>query len=497
MRAAAHHAGCISLAKLLPAARFVGAPDVCVTSCTSDSRSCLPGDLFAALVGSTHDGHEFARHALARGAAAVLCERPLPVYGVPQCIVADSREAYGRVCQALAGEPSQRLKVIGVTGTSGKTTTGWLIGSVLRAAGCRAAVMGTLGASDGAGTTSGSPAACQSHTMAAWLRRSESNGCTHAVLEVSSRELSQRRTAGIAFDAACLTNVRRHHLDFHGSLANYRKAKGRLLEQVSGEGFVVLNADDPASAGYLTEFHGPILTYGLKSAAEVTASVIERHASEQLFLLTVGSHSAAVRTRMIGDHHVQNCLAAATVGLAYGIELGDVVRGLEAIESIPGRLERIECGQPFGVFVDGAHTPDAMAGILRTLRQVTDGRLICVFGGRGMRDRGQRSHLGRAVACGADLAVLTDEPFYSEDAHAALGDVSTGCEPPQAVQVIPDRAHAIAWALAAAVPGDCVLINGQASDDDGGPGRRGRTFDDRQLVRDFLYHAAQCELPVG
>ena len=203
------------------------------------------------------------------------------------------------------------------------------------------------------------------------------NQCTHAAMEVSSHALAQSRIAGVRFDVACVTNVTRDHLDYHSSLQDYRLTKSKLLDYLAPEGFAVVNADDAIATGYLRHFRGPALTIGIRQPAEITASPLEQFPSEQTFLLTAGSDTVPVRTRMIGRHHIYNCLTATAVGLTYGLDLATVVRGLEAVDYVPGRLQRIECGQPFSVFVDFAHTPDALASSLQALRKVTSGRLIC------------------------------------------------------------------------------------------------------------------------
>jgi UDP-N-acetylmuramoyl-L-alanyl-D-glutamate--2,6-diaminopimelate ligase len=475
----------ISLRQLLPRAEFIGSPDIRVSSCSADSRQCQQGDLFVAVVGANTDGHDHIEQALDRGARAVLTERLLPG-DFPQCIVPDTRIAYGRVCQALAGRPTQQLKVIGVTGTNGKTTTSCLIASILQTAGFQPGLLGTLGYCDGVANESAPLTTPSAPVLASWLARMAANGCTHAVMEVSSHALAQHRVAGMQFDAACVTNVRRDHLDFHGTLVNYRKAKRRLFKHLSPEGFCVLNADDPVCTGYLNSISNPVLTVGLNNHAELTATLIERSVSEQTFLLHAGNESVPVRTRMIGDHHISNCLVAAAVGLTYGIELNDVVRGLEAIDHVPGRLERIECGQPFAAFVDYAHTPDALAFTLKTLREVTKGRLICLFGAGGDRDRQKRPLMGRCVEQMADdVIVTTDNPRHEDPANIAR-EILSGCEHPSGIELVRDRAAAIARALGMAREGDCVVIAGKGHEDYQLIGRRRLQFDDREVVRNWL-----------
>ena len=477
----------ISLRRLLPEACFVGADDVRVSSCSCDSRGVRPGDLFVALAGSVHDGHDFAAEAAQRGAAAILAQRHLPAVDLPLCRVPDTRHAYARLCQALAGNPSEHLCVVGITGTNGKTTTSCLVASVLSTAGYRVGLLGTLGGFDGLDFHDATLTTPPPHELARWLARSVANGCSHAVLEVSSHALDQSRIAGIELDAACVTNVRRDHLDYHRSILDYRITKSRLLEHLAGEGFAVLNADDPTSASYLGQMSGPVLTVGIRSAAEISATVIERFTSEQTFLLTAGSETLPVRTRMIGTHHVYNCLIAAAVGLAYGIDLIPIVRGLEAVEHVPGRLQRIECGQPFSVFVDYAHTPDALASTLRTLREVVEGRVLCVFGAGGERDRQKRPLMGRAVEKSADLAVLTDDNPRTEDPQAIRHDLLDGFQRPHDVKIIPDRAEAIRWALGQAQTGDCVLIAGKGHEKHQIVGTERIPFDDREVARQWLY----------
>jgi UDP-N-acetylmuramoyl-L-alanyl-D-glutamate--2,6-diaminopimelate ligase len=477
----------VSLKRLCPGARFFGATDINVNSVAADSRAVDEGDLFAAIVGNHSDGHHHIAQALAQGASAVVAERFVPTGGRPLCVVPDSRVALARICQALADHPSRRLKVIGVTGTNGKTSTAWLIRGILEAAGHRTGLMGTLEYSDGEVAEPADLTTPPAPILAHWLERMTVTGCSHAVLEVSSHALAQARIEGIELNAACVTNVRRDHLDFHNTLANYRRAKAQIFKHLAADGFAVLNADDPVAAGFVDLVDGPALTVGMKSPAEVTAQLIDRDKSEQTFLLSAGSDTVPIRTRMIGDHHIANCLVAAAVGLVYGIDLADIARGIERVEQVPGRMERIECGQPFGVFVDYAHTPDALELSLATLREVTGGRLICVFGAGGGRDREKRPLMGRVVESSADEAIVTDDNPRSEDPQRIHRDVVRGFKWPSAARVIPDRAEAITFALSQAEAGDCVLIAGKGHEEYQIVGKRRYPFDDRRVAQDWLY----------
>jgi UDP-N-acetylmuramoyl-L-alanyl-D-glutamate--2,6-diaminopimelate ligase len=479
----------------LAQAEFLGADDILVAGCSCDSQRVTPGEVFVALKGTAHDGHQFVADAVARGAAGVVVQDPVALPGVPVCVVPDTGEAFGRICQALAGDPSRFLKTIGITGTSGKTTTSFLIASVLAAGGFQAGIMGTLGCCDGSDWWDTSWTTPPANLIARNLARMLANGCTHAVMEVSSHALAQSRVAGISFDAACVTNVRRDHLDYHQTMLGYRLSKSKLFRHLAPEGFAVINADDPTAAGYLNQIDGPVLTVGIRSAAELTGVMIEQHSSEQTFLLMAGSETMPVRTKMIGMHHVYNCLVAAAVGLAYGIDLRLVVRGLEAVEEVPGRLQRIECGQPFSVYVDFAHTPDALNAVLQTLREITRGRLICVFGAGGDRDRQKRPEMAQEVEAFADLAVITSDNPRSEKPSEIAADLAAGLRRPQQMKIILDRAEAIAWALANANSGDTVLIAGKGHETQQVIGSQSIPFDDREVARRWLYqHADEISL---
>ena len=482
--------GGVSLRDLLTEARFVRAPDVRARSCCTRADRCQKGDVFVAVSSADYDGHEHAAEAIERGASAVIAERLLPV-NVPLVVVDDSREALGEICQALVDRPSDTLRTIGVTGTHGKTTTSWLVGAVLHAAERQVGLMTSVAYGDSLASSPARTATPPAPHLARWLARMTAAGCNSAVLEVSSRGLAERRVAGIEFDAAAVTNLGRAHLGFHGSVENYHRAKQRLLAMLKPGGFAVLNADDEACQRLAGAIDAPLLTYGLHSEADVTASLIERHRSEQTFYLQAGDQLAPVRTRIIGDAYMSSCLAAATVGLALGIDLPTIVRGLESAACIPGRMERIECGQDFGVFVDAARSPDRIAYVLRTLRKVTGGRLICVAGAPGGRERSGRAWLGRVLERSCDLPILTaDDPRY-EEPLAIVHDLLDGFQRPAKAHVLPDRQRAIELALTSAHPGDTVVIVGKGDRIGQVVGSRRLAHDDRQVARDWLYQAGR------
>jgi len=476
----------VSLRDVLPGCRIYGGDDIRVSTCCHDSRGCKPGDLFAAIVGPQRDGHEFVSHAIEQGAAAILAERPLALR-VPTCVVDDTRDAYGHLRHRLANNPSDILSVVGITGTHGKTSTGVLVASVLKAAGLDVGIQGSLGCNDGVQVTSATDESQPGpDELAAWLSRTHKNGCSHAVAELSSRTLAKHDAAGTQLATAIITNLRRRHLDFHGSILNYHRAKSRIVKLLDSDGVAVLNADDKDSRSLLSRLDCPVMTVGIHHQAEVTATVIESLPNEQTFLISAGSETVPVSTQMIGQHHIYNCLCAAAVGLLNGIDLATIARGLESIDYIPGRLQRIECGQPFGVYVDGARTPDRMAVALQTIRRVTSGRLICVYGSLGEQDGDNRPRLGRIVEKHANLAVITNDNPRSERPSAIAHDILDGYERPGRDHVLPNRERAIEWALSEARPGDAVLIAGKGCEDHQTVDGQIFPFDDAQVAQTCL-----------
>lgn len=484
----------ISLRELLPQARLLRASDVRVTSCATRADRCQSGDLFVALSTADYDGHEHVAEAIAHGAAAVVAERLLPVE-VPLVLVEDSREALGEICQALVDRPGDSLRTIGITGTHGKTTTSWLLASVLQAAGSAAGMLTSAVYSDSLEHEPASCATPPAPKLARWMARMASAGCDSAVLEVSSRGLAERRVAGIEFDAAAITGLGRAHLALHGSVDNYHRAKQRVLTLLKPGGFAVLNADDEGCQRLVPQVESPLLTYGIHSEADVAASLIERQLSEQTFYISAGTELMPVRTRIIGDAHMSSCLAAATIALALGVDLATIVRGLEGVERIPGRMERIECGQSFGVLVDGARSPERLAYVLRTLRKATRGRLICVMGATGGKNRRGRAWLGRVLERSCDVPVLTaDDPQY-EEPLAIAHDLLDGFQRAAKAQVLPNRRRAIEAALSMARPGDTVVIAGKGDRKGQLIGGQRMAHDDREVARAWLYGRGTSERP--
>ena len=476
----------IRLRDILPSAKLINSKEVYFRSCCGLWKDCEQDDLFVALVEAEQDGHEFTQEAIKRGAAAVVTELLLST-DRPQCIVSDSREAYGKICQALAGQPSQHLTTVGVTGTDGKTVTSHLIRGVFKTAGLKSGLVTSIEVNCGQNRQSIPSKELNSPRIAEQLTQMVMADCTNAVIEIPSDALAKRALAGVELDVAVVTNIRHNYLDFQGSTDNYRQHKMRLLGQLKKTGLAVLNRDDPTTHFLLENIDCPVLTIGMKHEAEVTAHLVERTISEQTFMITAGSESVAVRTSIIGDQHIYNCLAAAAVGLATGIELATIAKGLESVGNIPGRLERVECGQSFGVWIDSARSPGQLSNAIRTLKQVTTGKVWCVCSTDLEQNETLRRRIGEVVEKSADRVVITrttvDQAIDYEPAHQVLD----GFENPGSAQLIPNRFKAIEWALQKAKPGDSVLVTGCGERPFALIGEENWTISDNDVCQAWLY----------
>ena len=450
-----------------------------ITGITTDSRAVVPGALYAAVRGSETDGHRFVADAARRGAAAALVEVPQEA-GLAQVLVRDGRRAALAAARAWHGDPSRQLVLIGVTGTNGKTTTTGLLRHLLNGAGSAGSI-GTLGAYDGAGATVPSAALTTPGPvdLQATLAALRDRGTTHVVMETSSHSLDQGRLHGLTFAAAVFTNLTRDHLDYHGTMEHYLAAKLRLSSYLALDGIEVVNLDDPAWRA-MPDRNGRV-TFGRHQAADVRASGLAMDAAGSRFRLESRWGSAEVALPLLGDFNVANALAAAACALGMGRPIGEVAQRLAAAPQVPGRMERI-ASRPCTVLRDYAHTPDALERALATLRPLTEGKLIVVFGCGGDRDRGKRPIMGRIAAELADLAVVTSDNPRTEDPEAIIHDIEEGMGAgPHLRQT--DRREAIALALQAARPDDTVLLAGKGHETYQVIGTEKLPFDEREIVR--------------
>ena len=450
-----------------------------ISGITTDSRTVVPGVLYAAVRGSETDGHRFVADAARRGAVAAMVEVPQEA-ALAQVLVRDGRRAALAAARAWHGDPSRQLVLIGVTGTNGKTTTTGLLRHLLNGAGTAGSI-GTLGAYDGtgaavpsAGLTTPGPVDLQA-TLAALRDR----GTTHVVMETSSHSLDQGRVDGLTFAAGVFTNLTRDHLDYHGSMEHYLAAKLRLSSYLALDGIEVVNLDDPVWRA-MPDRNGRV-TFGQHPAADVRASGLAMDAAGSRFRLGSRWGSAEVALPLLGDFNVANALAAAACALGMGRPIGEVAQRLAAAPQVPGRMERI-AGRPCVVLRDYAHTPDALERALATLRPLTAGKLIVVFGCGGDRDRGKRPIMGRIAAELADLAVVTSDNPRTEDPDAIIHDIEEGMGSVPHLRE-PDRREAIAVALQAAGPDDTLLLAGKGHETYQVIGTEKVPFDEREIVR--------------
>ena len=453
-----------------------------ITGLTADSRKVEPGMLYCAVRGAVEDGHQFLPEARRRGAAAALVEREQAV-DLLQVLVRDGRRGAAVAAETWYGKPGAKLDLIGVTGTNGKTTAVTLARHVLSALEPMGSI-GTIGAFDPAGervpseagnlTTPG-PIDLQA-TLAELVRR----GARGAALEVSSHSLDQGRVDGLVFRAGLFTNLTRDHLDYHKTLDDYFSAKARLLHYLAPDGLEVVNADDPAWRRLRREHRR--VTFG-ERAGEVTARRVTLDASGSRFELVTPTGDASVRLPLLGRFNVSNALGVAACAWGLGVDVETVADRLSQAPQVPGRMERIAT-QPCAVLRDYAHTPDALERALETLRPLTPGRLIVVFGAGGDRDRGKRAPMGEAAARLADIAIATSDNPRTENPDTILDEVEAGMRArPHHREV--DRREAIALALKLARPGDTILLAGKGHETYQVIGTEKQPFDERRVVREL------------
>jgi len=490
-------------------ARVVNPGDAEIAGIAYDSREVKPGFLFVAMQGGTFDGHSFIDRAIGAGAVAILAERELAGATVPYVVVPNGRIAMGEIAAPFFGYPSRGIKLIGVTGTSGKTTVTHLIQSIFNASGRPAGLIGTLGARIGDELIETKHTTPESVDLQRTLAYMTGRGVEVVAMEASSHGLYQGRTLGCEFDCGVFTNIARDHLDFHGTVEAYLDAKLILFTEypaMSAKRFIAaINADDPSAEAVKAATKGDVITFGIEKPADLTASNIEVTDRSVWFdmacrSVSVGAdvmsppNTAKIRLQIGGFFNVYNALAAAAAAIGMGLDVETVVEGLAAVRSVPGRFESVDCGQDFGVIVDYAHTPDELHNVLTTAKGLTKNRLIAVFGCGGDRDRGKRPIMGRIAAHLADMVVVTSDNPRSEDPESIIEMVLEGIPESERDRVIvrPDRREGIEAAIRMAVTGDVVVIAGKGHEDYQIFADRTIHFDDREVAREVLASAADA-----
>jgi UDP-N-acetylmuramoyl-L-alanyl-D-glutamate--2,6-diaminopimelate ligase len=458
-----------------------GPADIEVTGLAYDSRQAGPGTLFFCVSGFQRDGHEFAPEAVERGAAALVVERPLGL-GVPEVLVEDARAAMAPAAARFHGEPTSRLRVAGITGTNGKTTTAWLLRHLLESAGVRCGLLGTVTSVIGGDEQPVVRTTPEAIDLQATFAAMVHAGDAACAMEVSSHALDLHRADGIHWAAAVFTNLSRDHLDFHGTMEEYFAAKRRLFE--AGPAAAILNADDEHGRRLAAELEGAV-TFAVEREADWRALDVRTGLDGSRYRVSGPGGEAEVRSPLPGRFNVSNTLAALAAAAALGVELDEAVAALASFRAAPGRFEPVDEGQDFAVLVDYAHTPDSLENVLRAARELTEGRVIVVFGAGGDRDRGKRPLMGEIAARLADVVVVTSDNPRSEDPEAIIREILEGAGP--GVESLVDRREAIARAVGLASEGDVVVVAGkgheQGQEFEGG---RKLPFDDVAVVREAL-----------
>ncbi len=453
-----------------------------------DSRDVARGSLFIAVRGTRMDGNRYVPQAIARGAVAVVSAAPrVEAPAMPWIQVDDERAALAVLAGNFYGHPTQKLHLVGVTGTNGKTTTTYLIESILRAAGRDTAVLGTIEHRGPGFDFAAERTTPEAPDLERMFKQVVDAGWQDAVMEVSSHAIEMKRVAGLQFEIAVFTNLSRDHLDFHGDMESYFRAKKKLFVGVNGvpPRVMVLNADDPRYEELRSIDPVRVMSYGMKDAAEIRPT--RYHFGWEGTEVTYKTPSAEIeiRTSLMGKPNLYNIGAAIGTALALGISREAIARGIGVLANVPGRFELVGRGQSFRVIVDYAHTDDALEKVLNSAREITSGRLIVVFGCGGDRDRTKRPAMGEVAARGSAYAVVTSDNPRTEDPMAIIAEIEKGLKGAR-YTVIPDRREAIRAALAEAKANDTVVIAGKGHETYQTIGTTSFPFDDRVVARELL-----------
>lgn len=462
----------------LPAAQQVGGADVAVNSCTAEVSAVRPGDVFV-LCDADSDSSQLARQAVAAGAVALVTDQYLPVFGVPQYVVEDTQAAYSDLCHALLGHPTREINAIAIAGSYGKTSIALVLDSILHVAGKSAATAtNQFTRIDGQRARFVLPTTAPA--IAEFADESLASGCRYATVELDERVLRSKAARAAEFDVVCLANLHGDCTAGDRSPQSSRDAMAASLELLSPQGMAILNADDSYSMRILAEYDGPALTFGLHHPADVSAMVVERHVNEQLFLLTIGDQSAAVRSKVVGETHIQNCLAAAAIATVYGVSLVDIARGIEQVSTVPGVMHRFDAGLGVSVFVDRGATPIAKGSALAAARDVALGSVIAVVD--------QACSVTDALA---DRTIATQGLADQKLITDAVVKVLAAFEITDSNQLraIAEKLTGIATAILAAEEGDVIVVCGLASPVPL-PKRASTSVSDAQIVQSLMHELA-------
>ena len=468
---------------------LTGIPNLSIAGVQEDSRMVRTGDLFIARPGTVADGTQYALDAQAKGAVAVITQAPIDGLSIPQVTVADAGSAVSRLANAFLGHPSRFMKVIGVTGTNGKTTSTYLIREILNAANHRCGMIGTVEIDDGDRRFEShmtTPGAVQ---VAELLQEMRSNFCHACAIETSSHALDQHRVSGVQYAAAGFTNLTGDHLDYHKTMDAYAAAKAKLFENLPPDAVACVNADSSAHRQMVAKCEARVVTFGIKSMADYRATDFAITSNGTSFILNTPDGKTEIALKLIGRHNIENALCAISLCCeTFGLSVHQVAAALRSTTGAPGRLEPVQCGQPFAVLVDYAHTDDALRNVLQAVKPLTRGQLRLVFGCGGDRDRTKRPRMARIAEQFADAIYVTSDNPRTEDPEMILEEIVGGftAQARKRVGVEVDRRIAIERAILDSGPGDVVLIAGKGHENYQIIGKTKHHFDDAEEARRML-----------
>jgi len=479
--------------QLDPVPASTGIPNTEITGVCEDSRNIAAGNIFIARPGTKTDGARFLKDAHSRGAAAAVVQEKIPKSPLPQIVVSDAGIAASVLANAFHQHPGRTVRMLGVTGTNGKTTTTYLVRHILATMKIRCGLIGTVEIDDGRirrEATMTTPAACDIATLLASMR---DKGCRAAVMETSSHALDQGRVAGVPFMGAAFTNLTGDHLDYHKTMDNYAAAKAKLFTSLDPEGVAVINAEDKYSPVMIENCAARIMRFGFGKSADYRAREVEVSSSGTSFLLQTPDGRHPVNMQLIGKHNIENALAAAAlVGETFGLSVQQIAEGLKDAQGAPGRLQAVRSGQPFAVLVDYAHTDDALENVLSALRPLTRNKLRVLFGCGGDRDRTKRPRMARTAERLADALYITSDNPRTETPQDIIEEILGGLSENsgKAVTVEIDRHRAIERILSDAEPGDIVLLAGKGHENYQIVGTEKHHFDDVEEAMKILSRQA-------
>ncbi len=466
---------------------FTGNPDIEIEGLAYNSKEIRPGYLFIALKGNTLDGHNFVEEAIRKGASAVVMEKIMPIHpSISFIIVPNSRNAMSKLSAKFYRYPFEKINLTGITGTNGKTTTSYILESILQSSGAKPGVIGTINYRFPGHTIAAPITTPESLDLMQILRRMANAGVTDVVIEVSSHALQQGRVRDCPFKTAIFTNLTRDHLDYHGSMENYFQAKSRLFmglkKRSQGDATAIINTDDPKGKELAKLVCKNVVTYGLKDTCNIKAKMIRAGRTGIIAKLVMPSGETEIHSPLIGKFNIYNILAAAAAAYSMGIDMEAIKTGISRLEHIPGRLEMVKNSQSLTIVVDYAHTPDALDKVLKALRPLVSGRIITLFGCGGDRDSGKRYEMGRVAGTLSDMVFITTDNPRTEDPYSIASQVKKGVQDVlngSRCIVDLDRKSAIKRAVKTIDKNDLLLIAGKGHEDYQIIGKHKKNFDDR------------------